>query len=73
MLILNPHASAFAGCYSLHLYCKYLNSRHEFDEFPHEYTAEHGGECRKKARADGWIIHRDGLATCPKCKEQVRS
>lgn len=57
------------GCYSLHMYCKYENPAHVWNEFPHEFGegCETGGEARAIARRCGWILHRDGTATCPKC------
>lgn len=59
------------GCYVLHLYCKYENPDHAFDEFPHEYNHELGSVCRSDARKAGWILHRDGTATCPKCAKAL--
>jgi hypothetical protein len=61
------------GGYSLHLYCKYENPDHTFSEFPHEYEdgatfAQAAGHAKK----DGWLIHRNGLATCPKCAARLR-
>lgn len=56
------------GCYDLHLYCKYENDAHEFQEFPWSITDfQTYGKAAAWARNRGWIIHRDGLATCPKC------
>lgn len=53
--------------YSLELYCDEVSEDHEFNEFPHRYTGEKGSTCRRSAREDGWILHRDRHATCPKC------
>lgn len=55
------------GCYSLDLYCRYSFEGHAWDEFPHQFVGETGGQCRKQAKARGWRMHRDGTATCPKC------
>lgn len=71
----------WAGCYSLDLYCDHAQGSeyreeagklvdaagHEYGEFPHSYTGEHGSECRSRARQAGWIIRLDGSAVCPKC------
>lgn len=65
--ILLPQPLQFASGYSLHLYCKYLNPAHKFDEFPHEFFGEYGPDVFNEARAAGWVIHRDRTATCPKC------
>jgi hypothetical protein len=64
-----PEMSAhIIGCYSLDLYCCRKNPAHKHSEFPHNYTAETGGECRKDARKDGWKLNlRDQTAVCPKC------
>ena len=59
-----------AGGYTLHLYCKYENDKHDWNEFPHEYVEDSKNckaICFRYARKDGWIIHRDSSATCPKC------
>jgi hypothetical protein len=62
------------GAYDLHLYCKYENPAHRFDEFPHEYSGDFQtyGEAAKAARSVGWILHRDGTATCPKCAAALK-
>lgn len=61
------------GCYSLHLYCSFENSEHEYSEFPHEYTDEFGSRCRRQARRDGWKLFKDGKAMCPKCTKKKKS
>ena len=70
-LLDNPNYMA-AG-YALHLYCKYRSDSHVFAEFPHEYTGELGSKCRTSARRAGWILHKDGTATCPKCAKELRA
>ena len=55
------------GAYSFDAYCKYENDEHEWSEFPHSFIAETGGQARSQAKRKGWLIHRDGTATCPKC------
>lgn len=62
-----PRPVQIASGYSLDLYCKYLNPAHKFREFPHQYTGEYGPDVFNKARAAGWVIHKDRTATCPKC------
>jgi len=59
--------TCIVGCYSLALYCQHHNDAHEYGEFPQEYIGELGTNCRAEARSDGWILHRNGKATCPKC------
>ena len=67
-----PHPNYYASGYTLHLYCKYLNAEHEFDEFPHEFFDQHGPVTFSQARAHGWIIHKDRTATCPKCAKEIK-
>lgn len=69
-----------AGGYALDLYCdspkpwtaSKTNSLidaygHRYNEFPHQYTAELGSQCRADAKKDGWKFTRDGRVLCPKC------
>ena len=65
---LSKNPCEYSSGYSLNLYCKWENEEHDFQEFPHEYDSETFGECAKAARNRGWIIHRNRLATCPKCR-----
>ena len=67
-----PHPNYYASGYTLHLYCKYLNAEHKFDEFPHEFFDQHGPVTFRQARARGWIIHKDRTATCPKCAKEIK-
>lgn len=46
---------------------------HIWSEFPHQYTAERGEDCRRKARKAGWILGNDGSAICPKCSKKLIS
>lgn len=59
------------GCYSLDLYCDADSPDHAFEEFPHQFTAQDGGTCRRDARRDGWKLGRmhvsDDRDLCPKC------
>lgn len=60
------------GSYSLHLYCKYRNPNHGWDEFPWQIDDfQTYGAAARYARRRGWILHRDGLATCPKCRRII--
>lgn len=61
------------GSYSLDLYCKYENPEHGFDEFPHSYVEfQTFAASIRQARRRGWIYHRDGTATCPKCARRLK-
>jgi len=61
-----------AGSYTLHLYCD-KKPWHEHAlgyAMPNpmgEYGGEIGSSCRARARKAGWMLHRDGRATCPEC------
>jgi hypothetical protein len=69
-----------ASGYSLHLYCDNESAgdvvhdaaakpgEHRYGEFPHQFTAETGGECRRDAKKDGWLFTRDGKHYCPRCR-----
>lgn len=63
--------TSYAGCpgsYDLHLYCKWQNPAHDWDEFPWEVVEhETRPKAERAARKSGWVFHRDGSATCPKC------
>lgn len=72
MLKKHANPTPLAGCYDLHLYCDHENPDHGWDEFPHAYTDEFGSACRAEARRDGWVIHRDNTATCPKCSRSLK-
>lgn len=61
-----------AAGYLLQLYCDNENPEHNWREFPHEYTGEHGPRCRALARRDGWRIMRDGHCYCPKCNKKEK-
>lgn len=69
-LTLSEPVNYCPGGYSLHLYCKYVNTEHGFQEFPWEIDDfETYGEAARFARSRGWILHRDRTATCPKCRQ----
>lgn len=62
------NATACPGQYVLDLYCKYENPDHTFEGFPvTPSNCQTRGQALRKARAAGWLIHRDGTATCPRC------
>ncbi len=66
--VLKANPEICPGCYDLHLYCRYDNPQHGWDEFPHSVTqAQTYREAARIAKSLGWILHRDGTATCPKC------
>lgn len=73
------------GCYAMDLYCDRQRpkdygaswqpvpaGRHRDGEFPHTFEGKTYGECQRTARARGWIFHRDGTVSCPRCAEAIR-
>lgn len=58
------------GCYTLDLYCDVTYRKHPWDyRFPHQFTGETFGECKKQAQRYGWIFHRNSTVTCPHCAD----
>lgn len=55
------------GGYSLDLYCDCISQAHRFEEFPHQFYAETGGNAREQARRKGWRLYPSGHAACPEC------
>lgn len=61
------------GSYDLDLYCKYENPEHDFNEFPHiPYDCQTRAQARRIAKQWGWILHKDGTGTCPKCAKHLK-
>jgi len=56
-----------AACYSMDLYCdtKDNNPLHRLN-FPHQFTGETFGECKRQAQKRGWVFKADGTHVCPK-------
>jgi hypothetical protein len=69
-LLADPFACP--GAYTLDAYCRYEFSGHGFREFPHQFITETAGQAKAQAKRRGWIFHRDGTATCPKCAQAVK-
>ena len=69
-----------SSCYTMDLYCRHSAytktgmsyademKLHSHAEFPHEFTGETFGQCKKQAQKRGWVFNKDGEITCPKCK-----
>ena len=68
----NPKANMFVEGYDLHMYCRWENPRHNYDDFPQQFAGSHRADTRKQAKKVGWIFHRDGYATCPKCAKDMK-
>ena len=72
MLRAIEHPNTYASGYTLDLYCKYENEEHSFQEFPHQYLGENWADVSRQARKEGWVIHRNVTATCPKCVKHLK-
>lgn len=67
-----PDPMTCPGCYSLDLYCCWVNDGHGFQEFPHMFTGPNRRDCEQQARKAGWTLHREtSTATCPKCRRAL--
>lgn len=63
-----PQPNTCPGGYSLDLYCDRINPAHRYDDFPWGVVQfQTYGQSAAWARRQGWVLHRDGTATCPKC------
>ena len=58
----------WAGCYTLHLYCKH--GPHFSD--PAEYTGTSESDCKRQAHREGWRLNpKERTATCPECNSKA--
>ena len=69
----HPDAMSAVGGYTLDLYCCVCNgSKYNLgsNRLIAQFSAD-GPKCyyeaRRLARRDGWVFHKDGYASCPKC------
>lgn len=62
------------GSYEMDLYCDHYagcyDEVHGYRPFPHQYHGETRGDVARQARRRGWVLHKDGTATCPKCSKR---
>lgn len=59
--------------YQFDAYCKYENPDHGFQEFPQTpENCDTRHEAVTALRNQGWRIHNDGTATCPKCMARLK-
>lgn len=70
--------------YSLDLYCDgnmsplgvtYGDDFHRSNgqlTFPEQFFGESRSDCRTQARRRGWVFHRNGLVSCPACRQAGR-
>jgi hypothetical protein len=73
---LDPSPMPCPGGYTLDAYCKYRATHHKWTpQYPSYGESAYGqtyGECSSDLRKAGWILHRDGTATCPKCAAALK-
>lgn len=61
------------GCYTMDLYCDASDHKSVATRRGGwQYTGETAGECKRKAKADGWKFHRDGEVSCPECAKAMK-
>lgn len=60
-----------ASGYTLDLYCD-READHPFDYLPHQFYGARRSEVVSMARERGWVFHRDGTHSCPRCVRGVR-
>jgi hypothetical protein len=58
---------ACPGAYDLTLYCDHENDEHPRRDYHVQIIGETASECRRIARKQGWKLHADNYATCPRC------
>jgi len=65
-----------SGGYTLDLYCDFTavvrgqvtdSVGHEYNDF-YQYAGSKRSDCVAEARSDGWMFHRDGKHSCPRCR-----
>ncbi len=60
--------------WAMDLYCQYsLDIRHDMTTHGVSYGGNDRADARRQAKADGWILHRNGFATCPRCAAILRA
>ena len=72
-----PRPEICPGGYVMHFYCKYENPDHPWQPggnyMEEADNVETRGEAIAQMRRSGWIIHRDGTATCGRCAAALSS
>lgn len=59
--------------WAMDLYCQYsAGVAHDMDTHGVSYGGTSRADARGRAQLDGWQLHRNGLATCPRCASYIR-
>lgn len=61
------------GCYVLHVYCDSESELMRHHRTKGEYTGNDERTARAMAKADGWLLKRDGNAICKRCRARTGS
>jgi hypothetical protein len=62
------------GCYTMDLYCD-SDRPHKYGEFPHQYCGHTQGNCKRKAKRNGWTFVSDesnSKVFCPECSKAMK-
>ncbi len=70
----HPTPEYCPGAYVFYAYCAWINPEHPWSRGPYMVEAdqvETRGQAKAQLRKAGWVFHKDGTATCPKCAPLV--
>lgn len=60
--------------WAMDLYCQYtVDVAHDMDTHGVSFGGVSRADARRQAKARGWILHRNGFATCPRCAAILRA
>ena len=58
--------------WAMDLYCQYsVDVPHDMDTHGVSFGGVNRADARRQAKELGWILHRDGFATCPQCARKI--
>lgn len=58
--------------WAMDLYCRYtVGVGHDIDTHGVSIGGNDRADARRQAKNMGWVLHRDGTATCPRCAKAL--
>lgn len=58
--------------WAMDLYCRYtVDVEHDMDTHGVSIGGADRADARRQAKAMGWVLHRDGTASCPRCAKAL--
>jgi hypothetical protein len=70
--VLRPNPLPVVEGWAMDLYCKYTaDVIHDIDTHGVSYGGHTRADARAQAKEAGWILHRDGTATCRRCAKAL--